>query len=259
MFCASFASDWPVGAISLGPITERNKRQPTKSGITFDAKQKIALSDKNYLNSILYSLLTFQIYEEKNRWEKYNIFFLLEYYAWFETKVSSTHLDTRQCCNRVNSQMYRDMLCHHMQVWDYCILVSFPADRHHNSSNIHSTSPNCPSFHQLQKKNGRQRHHQDQFHLPTILTRQALTIWRVFLLHCTSFNSALTHSTEISHLHKYYKFSGTWNTWKRDNCSNPFSCSVRISLCRIDRCLVLKKNGMNPRFRENQFLTIHRF
>lgn len=123
-----------------------------KSGITFDAKQKIALSDKNYLNSILYSLLTFQIYEEKNRWEKYNIFFLLEYYAWFETKASSTHLDTRQCCNRVNSQMYRDMLCHHMQVWDYCILVSFPADRHHNSSNIHSTSPNCPSFHQLQKK-----------------------------------------------------------------------------------------------------------
>lgn len=123
-----------------------------KSGITFDAKQKIALSDKNYLNSILYSLLTFQIYEEKDRWQKYNIFFLLEYYAWFETKVSSTHLDTRQCCNCVNSQMYRDMLCHHMQVWDYCILVSFPADRHHNSSNIHSTIPNCPSFHQLQKK-----------------------------------------------------------------------------------------------------------
>ena len=61
-----------MGAISLGPITERNKGQPKKSGITFDAKQKIA--DKNYLNSILYSLLTFQIYEEKNRWEKYNFF-----------------------------------------------------------------------------------------------------------------------------------------------------------------------------------------
>ena len=120
--------------------------------------------------------------------------------------------------------------------------------------------PQLPQFPSTTKKNGRQRNHQDQFHLPTILTGQALTIWRVFLLHCTSFNSALTHSTEISHLHKYYKFSGTWNTWKRDNCSNPFSCSVRISLCRIDRCLVLKKkNGMNPRFRENQFLTIHRF
>ena len=101
--------------------------------------------------------------------------------------------------------------------------------------------PQLPQFPSTTKKNGRKRHHQDQFHLPTILTGQALNIWRVFLLHCTSFDSALTHSTEISHLHKYYKFSGTWNTWKRDNCSNPFSCSVRISLCRIDRCLVLKK------------------
>lgn len=86
LFCASFASDWPVGAISLGPITERNKGQPMKSGITFDAKQKIALSDKNYLNSILYSLLTFQIYDEKNRWEKYNIFFLLEYTLYLKPK-----------------------------------------------------------------------------------------------------------------------------------------------------------------------------
>lgn len=63
-----------MGAISLGPITERNKGQPMKSGITFDAKQKIALSDKNYLNSILYSLLTFQIYEEKKIGEKNTTF-----------------------------------------------------------------------------------------------------------------------------------------------------------------------------------------
>ena len=81
LFCASFASDWPVGAISLGPITERNKGQPMKSGITFDAKQKIALSDKNYLNSMVYSLLTFQIYEEKICEKNTTFFFLLEYYA----------------------------------------------------------------------------------------------------------------------------------------------------------------------------------
>ena len=64
-----------MGAISLGPITERNKGQLRKSGITFDAKQKIALSVKNYLNSILYSLLTFQIYEEKKIGEKNTTFF----------------------------------------------------------------------------------------------------------------------------------------------------------------------------------------